>query len=367
VLRNACSAKDAPGVVRSTRLGSQRAEIRGVEVTPTSSIPLLWPYVTPLAWFSNLRRDDDDSYSFPKAVFRVSWDSQTRGTSVAFLLRDRRGRARRCGPHATRRPSRTYSFDGSFFMKNKIVLTPILAAITILACGSNRDGNESPGGGPDNPMASVSFNLAGATDFANQSVRICGSRPAPDSKYRCDASIALAGSSACPCFNFTADGNLVDSTGAPVVLDGLCPTSDFPSAIWTFQYDIFSEPNCEGTHLNDGTHDLTCFDSHDLGTQAFPNQSVEVLYPGRNQNHIMCVTSEENASKSFQFLSCADTTTPADVSMDQIRFDCGCVPMPRDSATCTCAGGLQESDLEKGCGFDPASCEIVCKGGSITK
>ncbi len=76
-------------------------------------------------------------------------------------------------------------------------------------------------------------------DFSGNSVRICGRRNAPDSKFRCDWELAPLDQEpeACPCFNVNAEGSLVD-------------------------------PNS------------TCYDSHNFGSQILPNQSIE--YMGQN-------------------------------------------------------------------------------------
>ncbi|MCL2725460.1 MAG: hypothetical protein FWD69_13590 [Polyangiaceae bacterium] len=178
-------------------------------------------------------------------------------------------------------------------MKGRIALVPVLVAAMILACSTKNDHVDGSDGN-----ASMTFALPDG-DFTGSSVRICGSRMAPDSKYRCNSSLTPdveAGTDAgdaCPCFNFNADGSLVDSTGAPAVIAGLCPSADFPTANWNFSYAIFSAPDCEGTQLNDGTQNFVCFDSKDIGTRASPNQSVnDVLNPGLNTNHILCPTPQ---------------------------------------------------------------------------
>ncbi|MCL2725802.1 MAG: hypothetical protein FWD69_15350, partial [Polyangiaceae bacterium] len=245
-------------------------------------------------------------------------------------------------------------------MKGRIAFAPVLVAALIFACSSNSTNQEGTGG--SNGNASMTFALSGG-DFTGNSVRICGSRPAPDPKYRCNSSLTPdidAGTDAgdaCPCFNFNADGSLVDSSGAPAVISGLCPSMDFPAANWAFSYAVFSATDCGGTQLNDGTHNFTCYDSTDIASQAFPNQSAEdVLNPGLNTNHILCNT--ENAFKSWSFGSCATATTPVDTVAGAIRFDCGCTPA---AGTCDCGnGGVTEADLEDGCSFDPATCNIVC-------
>ncbi|MCL2725040.1 MAG: VWA domain-containing protein [Polyangiaceae bacterium] len=244
-------------------------------------------------------------------------------------------------------------------MKGCIAFVPALVAALIFACSSSST-NDNRGG--SNGNATMTFTLSGG-DFTGNSVRICGSRPAPDPKYRCNPSLTPdveAGTDAgdaCPCFNFNADGSLVDANGVPAAITGLCPSADFPTANWDFSYALFSEPDCGGTQLNDGTHNFTCYDSKDVATQAFPNQSAnDVLNPGPNINHVLCNTV--NASKSWNFMSCATATTPADTAAGDIRFDCGCTP---DAGTCDCGnGGVTEADLEAGCLFDPVTCNILC-------
>ncbi|MCL2723662.1 MAG: hypothetical protein FWD69_04410 [Polyangiaceae bacterium] len=245
-------------------------------------------------------------------------------------------------------------------MKGRIAFAPLLVAALIFACSSNSMNQDDTGGSDGN--ASMTFALSGG-DFTGNSVRICGSRPAPDPKYRCNDSLTPdieAGTDAgdaCPCFNFNPDGSLVDGTGAPAVITGLCPSADFPTANWAFSYALFSAPDCGGTQLNDGTHNFTCYDSTDIASQTFPNQSAEdVLNPGLNTNHVLCNT--DNASKSWNFGSCATATTPADTDAGNVRFDCGCTPA---AGTCDCGdGGVMDADLEIGCSFDSLTCNILC-------
>jgi hypothetical protein len=176
-------------------------------------------------------------------------------------------------------------------MKNIITWAPLFAAGLLAACASDPKLETSS---PDN--SSVMFAIAGA-DFSGSSVRICGARSTPDPKYRCDATITPMGAMECPCFDFAADGTLVDAMNDPVVLEGLCPSINVPVSNWNFLYSIFSGPSCAGTQLNDGTHNFTCFDSHDIATRANPNQSTEALVPGLNTNHILCIS--DTASKEF--------------------------------------------------------------------
>ncbi|MCL2779100.1 MAG: hypothetical protein FWD73_13955 [Polyangiaceae bacterium] len=239
-------------------------------------------------------------------------------------------------------------------MKGRIAIAPAFAAVMIFACSSNSTDNSASGGSDDGgENGSIGFTLAG-NDFTDQSVRICGDRQDPSNpEYRCLSSLT-PNQEECPCFNFTPDGQLVDTNGVPVVISDLCPSANIPPANWSFTYAIYDSPDCEGTQLNDGTHDFVCYDSRDLATQAHPNESVEPLNPGVNTNHIICTS--ENASKTWDFASCAITTTVADGT--NTRYDCGCELVVD---TCTCGtSGLTQADLEAGCAFDAITCDIVC-------
>lgn len=227
-----------------------------------------------------------------------------------------------------------------------------------MVLGGCGHGLGSGGSGPDGPSSVTIAMGGGGGSFDGNSVQICGQRPPPDSKYRCESVLHASDGSICPCFDFAPDGSLLDPmTGQPVVLDNLCPSSDFPEADWTFTYAVFSEQGCRGTQLNDGNHNFTCFDSRDLVAQANPNASVEPLDPGANVNHILCITV--NASKEFNFESCAVATTSSDAAACLFRLDCGCVPT--GSWGCECGpNGVGPGDLPPGCAFDPATCDIVC-------
>lgn len=199
----------------------------------------------------------------------------------------------------------------------------------------------------DDATASISISLSGG-DFTGNSIRICGSRDEdPDDKYRCEK--RLPAHHGCGCFEFDASGAVLDPQG---ILTGLCPSADFPTSTWTFFYEIWSDADCSGTILNDFTNpnNLVCFDSHDLNSQANPNQSVESLAAGANANQILCVAA--NARKSFRFGSCAILDGGA-------AFDCGCSLNDAGTA-CDCPGGLSSGDLESGCTFDETDCSIVC-------
>ncbi|MCL2723720.1 MAG: hypothetical protein FWD69_04705 [Polyangiaceae bacterium] len=245
-------------------------------------------------------------------------------------------------------------------MKTGILFAPVLVIALIFACSSKESPEDGTGGDSEDGHASVTFALSGG-DFTGNSVRICGSRPPPDPKYRCSSSLTSNVDGACPCFNFAADGSLIDpATGQPVVITGLCSSTAAPPANWSFQYEVFSEQDCTGTRINDGTHNFTCYDSHDISTRAFPNQSVnDVLSPGANTNYVLCTTT--NASKSWNFANCIATTTVTDIAAGISRYDCGCTPAA--GGTCDCGdGGVGPGDLEAICSFDTATCNIVCEG-----
>ncbi|MCW5835917.1 MAG: hypothetical protein KIS78_26190 [Labilithrix sp.] len=238
-----------------------------------------------------------------------------------------------------------------------------MAGAAVAACSG-----PPPGGSSDAPTSSATFSLSGAS-FAGNSIRICGAREKPvDEKYRCRSSLDGLFSpggkptTACPCFDFDDDGRLIHPvTGDELVVDGLCPSDSAPAADWTFGYRIFAKQGCQGAQLNDGSHNFTCYDADDLARREHPNKSVEPLYRGRNENHVVCVT--KNASKAWRFESCADTTSPDDVSRRQSRYDCGCELKERKPSKyglprCECPGGLQE--VPKGCTFSLPTCDIVC-------
>jgi hypothetical protein len=215
-------------------------------------------------------------------------------------------------------------------------------------------------------QSQMSFGLSGG-DFYGNSIRICGARVYPaDSKYACDSVLSPYSSSVavpgphpmeeCPCFDFASDGTLIDPvTHAPVEVTGLCPSVDYPQSPWRFDYTIYTRQACGGQVLNTPQNNFTCFDSKDLRSQAYPNSSVERLYPGANANHVLCAT--ENASKTWEFESCAIETTPADEMLCQERYDCGCAPDTYNECRC---GGLEENDLEHGCYFEDGTCDIIC-------
>lgn len=211
----------------------------------------------------------------------------------------------------------------------------------------------------------MAFALGGG-DFYGNSVRICGARVhAADSKYACDSvlpgdasSLAVPGlhqGEECPCFDFASDGTLKDPvTHHAVEIDGLCPSVDLPHSDWRFDYTIYTHQACGGSVLNTPANNFTCFDSEDLASQDYPNASVEYLYKGANANHVLCAT--ENASKTWDFESCAITTTSADEQACRERYDCDCTVQ---NGHCGC-GSLHQSDLEQGCHFEQGTCDILC-------
>ncbi|HEX5058881.1 MAG TPA: hypothetical protein VFV99_05945 [Kofleriaceae bacterium] len=236
--------------------------------------------------------------------------------------------------------------------------------VMVVAAATLMGGCFSPGSSEEN-TSQMAFGLGGG-DFAGNSVRICGQRQmAADSKYFCDSVLPGDSSSVevpgphpmeeCPCFDFASDGTLVDpTTHAPVVINGLCPSIDLPHAPWRFDYTIYTQTSCHGSVLNTAANNFTCFDSKDLASQDHPNSSIERLYPGANDNHVLCTT--ENSSKTWEFESCAITTTSADEQACRTRYDCDCAPV---NSHCAC-GGLVASDLEQGCHFEAGTCDILC-------
>lgn len=198
-------------------------------------------------------------------------------------------------------------------------------------------------------VASVSFAQTG--NFSGNSVRICGARnPAADTQYPCASDLADLGGTAgsCgPCRNFLADGTL--QGGA---IESLCPTDvNLPSgATWSFTYEIWTEPDCSGTVLNaDGNpNNFVCYDSQDLATQSFPNQSVNVTVTleGPNVREIFCVS--EGSTKDWQVHGCT--------ALGANLYDCECSLV---EGVCACDG---VDELPSGCVFD-GSCNLDCSGG----
>jgi hypothetical protein len=143
------------------------------------------------------------------------------------------------------------------------------------------------------------------------------------------------------------------------------------TGFWTFQYLIYSS-TCSGGHgtgtlLNapGNPNDFACFDSHDVFTQAHPNETFEeTLGRGMNDNSIACLTS--NANKTFSFIDCAIQSQTA----SELVLDCGCT-MP-DAGTCNC-GSLSSSNLQNDgnakCTIDPNAptpCSVVCCSTGLT-
>jgi hypothetical protein len=220
----------------------------------------------------------------------------------------------------------------------------------------------------DETLASTNFQVSGR-DFSGNSIRICGARnPAAEAGIACDSVLPDTASSVsvpggpgaltpeCPCFDFAADGTLIDPTSQEAVaVSGLCPSSDVPMGGWTFDYTIYSMGSCTGEIINTAANNFVCFDARDLLSQAHPNQSFdETLTTGSNANHILCLSA--NADKDWSFSSCALETTAADEILDQTRYNCGCAIQ---GSVCAC-DNVTAANLQAGCDFDPATCDIVC-------
>jgi hypothetical protein len=158
---------------------------------------------------------------------------------------------------------------------------------------------------PDEEPALASTDFKVNSSFAGNSIRICGARdPAADTIYRCDSTLPASTSSVaipapdpadpdCPCFDFADDGTLTDpTTGLPAQIGGLCPSDDLPIGDWTFDYTLYTTPACTGPVLNAPGSNVACYDSHDLGSHAHPNQSAdEILVAGLNESHVLCLTA----------------------------------------------------------------------------
>lgn len=251
----------------------------------------------------------------------------------------------------------------------------VVVGATVVAC-ANGDGD---GGDWANarPSATVEFATAGGW-FEGNSILVCGHRDTPaDGKYPCVSTLPTATESSasrrwqpgCSCFDADANGKLVDgATGQPPLFDNLCASDDLPSASWTFTYAIFASEGCSGEQLNDGTRNFTCYDSRDFVAKVHPNASVGALNAGKNLNEIVCVT--KNASKTWQFASCADTSTADDTAGGRSRYDCGCyvtedpvtIPGSIPALSCTCPSG--PSVPPQGCHIEPPTCELLCGGTS---
>jgi hypothetical protein len=239
-----------------------------------------------------------------------------------------------------------------------------IGGVIVVVAAAMLGGCFEPGSVEPN-QSQMAFALGGG-DFYGNSVRICGARVThADSKYACDSvlsadesSVAVPGphqGEECPCFDFASDGTLKDpTTHQAIVVDGLCPSIDLPHSNWRFDYTIYTHQACMGSVLNTPSNNFTCFDSEDLASQDHPNASVEYLYKGANENHVLCAT--ENASKTWDFESCAITTTPADEQACRERYDCDCTVQ---NGVCGC-GSLHQSNLEAGCYFEQGTCDILC-------
>jgi hypothetical protein len=226
----------------------------------------------------------------------------------------------------------------------------VVSAAMAAACAESSDTYRS--------TSSASLKIAFSSTFSGASVRICGEREPPDSRTTC---ISELPDDPCTCYNFDADGRIVDENGVPVVLMNLCPSTGSRPGEWTFEYEVYGAPDCEGTQLNAATNDFACYDIDDLETRANPNTSTEALNPGLNVNRVVCVV--ETAAKTWGFTDCTDITTEEDAAAGITRSDCDCAPV---EGVCMCEAGLGigPDDLQPGCSFDDA-CNIACQDNAL--
>ncbi len=159
-----------------------------------------------------------------------------------------------------------------------------IAATLLVACGSPETGLRA-----NDESAAMSLALAGA-EFNGTSVRITGQRVAPgnpttllpaDSKYLCNSTFTQNN-----CFDLDAS--------ATAAVTGLCPSEDIPLGVWSFAYQLYSQPGCTGTLLNPPSGlPYACFDSHDVFSQQHPNATVaEQLHASDdNENVAVCLTT----------------------------------------------------------------------------
>ena len=237
--------------------------------------------------------------------------------------------------------------------------TTLAVSGVMVACGS--DPGQTAGTTTPELTASVVFSGSGGASFTQSSLRVCGRRAEAASEgYRCSSSMA----DGCACLRFDDKGHAIDpKTGHEAVVTGLCPSDSAPAADWRFEYAMFPSTDCTGTPLNDGSHDFTCYDAHAFAKKENPNASVEPLHKGRNVNNVVCVT--HNASKAWQFASCAELTTADDVASRLTRYDCGCYPTAdhptyATSSTlgsCGCPDALHP--IPPGCTLSP-TCDVIC-------
>lgn len=243
----------------------------------------------------------------------------------------------------------------------------IVCAIGLLAWAAGCGGNETVSVPVEGGLSSVDFALAADANFANHSVKICGQRAVPaDPIYPCDSGYPVP---TCHCFAFDADGTLAGDA----FFDELCPSTNSPVGSWTFEYFIWSQPNCEyggGVLLSappatQGAYDynLVCYDAANVYSHEDPNLSTEALMPGDNSNDIICLTRD--ADKEWTFDVCLDETSAAEYGYGTMRLDCNCEPamvpycVPPPPPSCTCP--FDPAVLPSGCEVRPnENCDIVC-------
>lgn len=232
--------------------------------------------------------------------------------------------------------------------------------LAVSGCGGG-DG----GGGEKSETAIAEFSLQASPDFHGNSVKLSGKRlHDADKKYPCANEVPEA------CYAFDQSGKLVEWNSRTnkyekVKFDDLCPSANAPESDWQFDFVIFTDDKCgrNGGESINGPYDennFTCYDSKDLFDQQYPNQSIEELKRGKNENEIICVT--KNAAKTFDFDVCTDETHKYeyDSSYDDKKvFDCGC-EFDNYAQKCVCDQGIDH--LPSNCETDPWDyCNIVCE------
>lgn len=242
----------------------------------------------------------------------------------------------------------------SFRLGGTLVLSA-LAGVAIVATGCSgrvafEEEEESIG------TSSLSLKIDDP-NFAGNSVYVCGQRKTPsDGKYPCFDGWDKWGKAdpVCDCFEFAGGKNDGDYT-VPSKFKDLCPSANIephpevpgPSP-WSFWWVVYNGPGCGKTKVKgsyatpitdpnpkdayvENEHNFVCFDREDLAYKQHPNQTKdEILEPGKNTNHIVCIT--KNASKDFDFDVCVEDSYSG-------TLDCGCTPTyGKKYPTCECPG-----------------------------
>lgn len=243
-------------------------------------------------------------------------------------------------------------------MKTSKMLTvgAVAGMATIAALSACHTATSVDGTSTDETMAHAALALSVPPDYSGVTVLIQGIRtPAANGLYGCRSAVT-------GCFSLDADGYATSLPDGAPGFDELCPTRDVPVGDWTFSYTIYSGPDCTGTVLNDGTHNLVCYDINDIAARLHPNQTFqEPLGPGENENRILCLTVD--AEKTFNLNVC-EVLDGDPNGHGPIVLDCGCAPCAPDDVQCQpqclCPGNYGALPvLPADCQFDE-SCSIVC-------